>query len=176
MKALPWRLAIGCCVALALQPHSRPAETPPPDPPTVGELGDVRRLRFEGVAAFPVQDLRNALRQNIDFLLASHPAAPFLEYKAVLERALVAGYLNGGFPGANVSTAVDGKNDEVLVPVREGHRYLAGAVVVSGAKTLDTEALIRRLTEPLSSRVAPAQQVKTEDAESREEPEVRRTR
>ena len=119
-----------------------------PSPTLVGELGEPARLSFEGIKTFTPKKIRNGLMVNPDFLLASHPAAPFSKYLEAVQKKVRAGYQHNGFPEVQVTTRFDKSTGKIAVKVVEGPRYICGDVRVTGLKTLSTEPFIRRLTRP----------------------------
>lgn len=119
-----------------------------PSPTLVGELGEPARLSFEGIKTFTPKKIRDGLMVNPDFLLASHPAAPFSRYLEAVQKNVQIGYKHNGFPEVRVTTTFDKSAGKIAVKVVEGPRYICGDVRVTGLKTLSTEPFIRRLTRP----------------------------
>jgi ankyrin repeat protein len=134
-----------------LRKHAAPLRHEPGsaefDGTRVGELGDHARIVFEGAETFARKALIKGLMENADFLLASHPAAPFDAYLDILEQMVFTGYQHAGFSSAKVSTSFDTETQRIVVKVVEGRRYMAGPIKVTGAETVPAGTLIRRLTE-----------------------------
>jgi hypothetical protein len=145
------------------------AESMAAEPPAelVGDLGDPKRLAIEGAAAFPPAAIVEALRLDLDFLVASHPCAPLALYPETLRKKVLLGYLHAGFPDAQVEATLDRGAGNVRVRVAEGPRYVKGGVEVVGAKALSAEQLVKLLTTPPSAvkgdsgAPAPAQPLET---------------
>ena len=114
----------------------------------LGSLGSAEKIEFEGNATFPSDKLRNALRKDMGFVLASHPAEPFAAFPKALRGALIRGYLDSGFPDVRVDVVHDPlvAGGRMLVRISEGTRYRMGAIHVAGTKAIDVATLQRKLT------------------------------
>jgi hypothetical protein len=112
-----------------------------------GNLWDPARIELSGLKTFTPEQLRRALLAHAEYLVAAHPAAPRQDLAKTIERHLLKGFHHAGFPDASVTAKLDPNGERVLVSVGEGPRYLAGEVKVTGAKTIPTAMLVRRLTE-----------------------------
>ena len=123
-------------------------------PQAVGTRGDLEQLVLEGNTTFSTSAIRATLTWDFDVLLARHPAPPWMEFLAVIERKIVAGYFNSGFPGVRVEVRPDAMKGRLVVHVDEGPRYLAGDVKIMGARTLSLKLLAERLTKPYWSKEA----------------------
>jgi ankyrin repeat protein len=117
-------------------------------PTVVGPLGDTTNLSFEGNKTFTARNIRDGLVTNPDFLLASHPSAPFAKYLEVVQEHVRTGYEHNGFPQVQVTTRFDKDSEKIVVIIQEGNRYKCGPVRVLGAKTLPVGSFINRLTQP----------------------------
>jgi ankyrin repeat protein/surface antigen-like variable number repeat protein len=113
--------------------------------PAVGDYGDLARLAFVGNRTFTAAAIRDALLQDADFLVASHPLAPRGAYLETLRKKVLTGYQNGGFPGAQVSARLDQHAATIVVQVSEGQRYMRGGIRVAGAKAIPPATLVQRL-------------------------------
>src|SRR5262249_9576504 len=125
---------------------SRASETN--SPVVVGDLGDPSRLVFRGVASFSPDAVQYGLLSSAEFLLATHPRAPFDAFLTSLQRLILRGYRHAGFSDADIAVKYNKEAGTVEVTVQEGPRYMAGEVAIVGAKTLPGQSFIRRLTEP----------------------------
>lgn len=112
-----------------------------PPPALVGEHGRQERLLFEGQRHFSREQLVDALRLNVDFLLAAEPDHSLSGFMNRLERLLERGYRGNGFADAKVAASWDGFRRAVVVRVKEGARLVAGDVEVVGARTLANDTL-----------------------------------
>lgn len=134
-----------CLTLIAAGPPSKaPAQLAEP----AGDYGDPRRLLIEGTETFSPSEVKAALLQDYDLLMAAHPSAPLGQYVDVLRQKLAAGYRHGGFPEVEVRLRVNRDLVRLEAAVEEGPRYTAGEVRVSGAETIDAAGLTKRLTEP----------------------------
>ncbi len=113
----------------------------------VGELGDPARLVVRGTTAFDLETVKRALARDFDVLLAAHPSAPLSEYPPVLRQRAREGFLHAGFPNADAAVEYDAANRRFVVTIDEGPRYSAGDVRIEGARTINVQRLIQRLTK-----------------------------
>ncbi|MBN1909475.1 MAG: hypothetical protein JW818_07040 [Pirellulales bacterium] len=118
------------------------------EPSQVDDYGNRERLVFEGCRAFPSERVKGALVNDIDVLLAAHPAAPLETYRTTLQERLTAGYQHAGFRDVRVAARIDRKAEKVRITVEEGPRFTAGKVVVRGRKKVDADTLIKWHTSP----------------------------
>ncbi len=139
-------LMLAALIGLPYAAAGRAAEME--SPVVVRDLGDPSRLVFRGVTSFSPGALQDGLLGSAEFLLASHPRAPFDEFLGTLQRLMLRGYRHNGFPDAQINVELNQEAGAVEVTVEEGPRYMAGDVEILGAKTLPLQAFIHRLTEP----------------------------
>jgi len=101
------------------------------------------------------------LVMNPDFLLSSHPVAPFAEYLEVIKAKVKAGYRSAGFADADALVRYDEFTGRILVRIKEGPRYISANISVEGASEPVREAIINGLTKEagkvLSTGGAPEQ-------------------
>ncbi len=116
-------------------------------PPTVGMLGALNAIEFEGNQSLPATALREGLAGAPEFLLAAHPSAPLADYPEVVRQALLRGYRNSGFPDVKVMVAPDPSRQQLRVKITEGPRFRSGDILVEGAQEVPAAELIRWLTE-----------------------------
>ena len=147
-RAMKQTVLIAICLWTQLVSCGIAKQADNPLPVAVGPFTDPLRLEFEGVTTFTAEEIRSALMRTPDFLMASHPAAPFGDYLPALERLVQAGYQQSGFPEAEVSVEFDQARQTITVTVAEGPRYMRGGIEVIGARTLPTEEFVKRMTEP----------------------------
>lgn len=116
----------------------------------VGSLGSVESFVFEGNASFTEDQLSHALRKDIGFVLASHPAEPFQPLPDIIANALKRGYLDAGFPDIEIQVSPDSliAGKRLRIEITEGPRYRMGEILVEGAKEVDPGILRRKLTVP----------------------------
>jgi hypothetical protein len=113
----------------------------------VAELGDPSDFVFEGVASFPVEQVRRELAGDFDFLLAAHPNAPMQPMLDAIERKLMLGYRANGFPHVKIEARYEAAGDRIIVRVSEGSQYLRGEIRFVGAENVETAPIIERLTQ-----------------------------
>ena len=127
-------------------------------PPLAGELAALARLEFTGQRQFTAEQLKGALEDDLDFLLAADPATPLDEFLGVLQARLKAGYERAGFPEAAIEAGADLARRRVAVTISEGRRYTAGAVRLHGMSSVPEAAVSRWLT---TAHPAPAAEQRT---------------
>jgi hypothetical protein len=113
----------------------------------VGDLGSSRKLVFEGNVTFSAEQLRKALAIDVGFVMASHPAAEFADFPAVIQRGLESGYFAAGFPKARVEVTRDVTRDAECLKVRitEGPRYRMGEIRIEGLQEVAPDKLLQKL-------------------------------
>ncbi len=143
-RCLGFGLAVLLAVMMTRAEHAEP----------LGESGDPHRLLIRGAAVIPTQDVRRAVARNWQLHLASLPAADRDTYLSQLQRLLVRGYHQAGFPDAHALAYHDAEADAITLRITEGPRLITGPVRIigTGADDLDTDALIARLTQPQPRR------------------------
>lgn len=114
----------------------------------VGDIGDTDRIRFVGNETFDAKLLHAALRYDPDILISGHPMALRKELLQLIEQRLGDGYRHSGFPEATVTMQVDDTRSIIVATIREGQRFLAGKVEVTGTSTLPVDRFIERLVKP----------------------------
>jgi hypothetical protein len=122
-------------VAFLASPRARAAPQP------VDALGDPARLRIEGLSLLKPEEVRQALRDDADYQLASSPSAPLDDLLKVIPAQLTLACQRAGFPDAKVRAVLDAPANQVVVRIAEGSRYVAGDVLVEGARQLDAKRL-----------------------------------
>src|SRR6185437_7522517 len=127
-------------------------------PPLAGELGTTQQLDFTGQRQFSPDDLKRALNDDLEFLLAADPTTPLDEFLSVLKSRLLAGYQRAGFADASVEAVVDAPRRRIAVSISEARRYVAGPIRVVGRSSVPEAAVARWLT---SSHPAPAAEQRT---------------
>lgn len=124
-----------------------PAEgsTPWIDRP-IGELGDVKLVRFSGNKVFDDVVLRDFLDNDPDVMSAAHRTGYLKDYVATLEARLELGYRHAGFNNVDVKAEFLEKEKRIDVGIDEGPRYRYGEVKVTGNTTVPTAELVKWLT------------------------------
>ena len=86
---------------------------------TVAERGDVERLVLEGNKTFSTRAQGGA---DLGFRAADGcpPHGPWTEFLAILNRKIVAGYRNSGFPDIRVDVRPDAVKGKLLVILTKG--------------------------------------------------------
>jgi hypothetical protein len=125
-------------------------------PETVGNLGDPQRFVFEGNAAVSTSQLREALRFDLDYVLAAQPSSPLPDLLDALPKLVAAGYQHAGFGDAQVAARYEDGRQRLVVKIQEGARYRCGAIQVTGAKELPVKLLVERLRQELTSTNGPS--------------------
>lgn len=96
----------------------------------VGARSRIEAIVTEGNHAFSREAIIVPLLSQLGFHAASHPEAPVEDYLAFLRRHIVHGYRRSGF--AEVAVQVTATSNQVRASIREGSRYIAGPVRISG--------------------------------------------
>lgn len=134
------------CAALFLAAQFASAQFAGAAADTVGDFGDVDRIRFEGNETYESSGIRLALSFDLGLLIAGHPEAPLPQFLALLQKRVTDGYLHMGFAAPDVNARFDETQSAVVVTVSEGPRYRKGRIAVTGAKTISVEKLSEGLT------------------------------
>lgn len=116
-------------------------------PKITGQSGDPDRLMFYGNETFSADQIVDGLVTNPDFLLSSHPVAPFAEYLEVIKAKVKAGYRRAGFADADVLVRYDEFTGRILVRIKEGPRYISADISLEGASEPVKEAIVNGLTK-----------------------------
>ena len=118
----------------------------------VNDIGDPKRIVFEGVSMFSEAELRHALACDLKYQAAARPSAKMEDLLITLEQRLREGYLHCGCPDTKVRAELDGKRHAIVVHVDEGKQFRKGNIHVAGSKTIDEQAIINWLTTQQSAR------------------------
>jgi tetratricopeptide (TPR) repeat protein len=156
MRVAGWLLSVVCFVQVA------GAEAPS----TVGVLGDPDHLAIRSATTFRAEEIKDALRFDATYQLAADSTGPLDEYLKTVERLILAGYRNAGFPDVKVAACVDPKSHDVAVNVTEGPRYAAGEIRIRGNKKIPRASLVGRLTKPHPPKDAVALSCKEQRGET----------
>ena len=116
-------------------------------PKTTGRFGDPDRLMFHGNETFSADQILDGLVMNPEFLMSSHPVAPFAEYMEVIKAKVKSGYHRAGFADPDAIVRYDEFTGRILVRIKEGPRYISAATSVQGAPEQVKEAMIKGLTK-----------------------------
>ncbi|WP_395739898.1 peptidylprolyl isomerase [Prosthecobacter sp.] len=151
ISGLMLQLLAGVCGAAEAAPATAPATATAaatvPAEAKVGALGSAKRLVFEGNVTFSSEHLQQGLRVHGDWVLAAHPAAPLAGYVKATREALLRGYQRAGFPLAEVKETRWLENPQrLLCVISEGPRYMAGAVTVTGTRSVPAALIVEKLT------------------------------
>lgn len=123
--------------------------------PRVGALGDPDRLRIVESHSFSAPEIRRRLYDDLTVAAAACPDMQLAALLDILGRQAVEGYHCCGFPDIRAQARVE--RGGVVLQIDEGPRFLAGEVVVTGARAIDAGRLIAELTasEPQDPPVNP---------------------
>ena len=111
----------------------------------VGDLGDTRKLQFDGLQHFTAAQLRGKLEFDVHYQAAARPSADREQFLRIVEERLLAGYRYCGCPEAQVhATCADGRT--VHVQIAEGSQYRNGQVEIAAPEQVDRAAIVRCLT------------------------------
>uniref|UniRef100_UPI0035687CBA hypothetical protein n=1 Tax=Novipirellula sp. TaxID=2795430 RepID=UPI0035687CBA len=143
-----WTGAIHCLVLIAVALQISTCTTASAQTSPIAD-----RIEMRGNHSFPRRKLFAELNAHPQFLIASHALGDSSQLAGVIENLLVKGYRNAGFDKATV------KCEEVIsidksspsrwkITVDEGKQIRCGQVRIVAAKQIDSQALVRRLTEP----------------------------
>jgi TPR repeat protein len=133
--------------AFAASPPTNAPVSPPAD--RVGTRGRLEALAIEGNRTFSREAILLGLLPRLDFHAASHPEAPLTNYTNLLLNHVAHGYRRAGF--ANVAVQVATTPDRVRLDIREGTRFVAGALRIEGLDTNLAQRLRARLQSALPS-------------------------
>lgn len=114
----------------ATTPASLTSAPSTPAADRVGPRGRLDALVIEGNRAFSREAILLTLLPRLDFHATTHPDAPLEGYLELLRKHVFNGYRRSGF--ADVTVQVTATPDRVRVEIREGTRYLAGAIRFEG--------------------------------------------
>lgn len=123
-------------------------------PQRVGRFSNPRMLLFEGVESIDPEEIYSALSYSSRFVLASHPAAELDAFLRELEGCLILGYQATGFPDVEVKADWSDVEESVVVRIKEGPRFKAGDLQITGANVLPEERLRELLI--LKEEIEPA--------------------
>jgi hypothetical protein len=127
----------------------------------VGALGDPARLSVEGAHSFSVSEIRRRLYDDLTVAAAACPDMQLAAFLDTLGRQAAEGYRCCGFPDIRAQARVE--RGGVVLEIDEGPRFLAGDVVVTGARAIDGGRLITELTasEPENPPVNPRLRIRS---------------
>jgi hypothetical protein len=121
----------------------------------VGTIGDLNAVEIYGCRLISPDVVRHALVMSEDVQIASSPSAPLDEFVTLVQRKLLAGYLDSGFANVEVTADVDPSGKHLLVRVNEGTQFTAGPVQFLGPPRADDKALLSVLTKRIPREPAP---------------------
>ncbi|HVX15588.1 MAG TPA: hypothetical protein VHC22_30660 [Pirellulales bacterium] len=123
------------------------AEAPPP----VGDLGDPARLTIIGAEAFAAETIKRELYRDLEIANAAYRNEPFDRFARLMAEKTVDGYQGKGFFQCQASASVDRQANRLVLTIKEGPRYRAGEIEVTGCRFIKSEPLRRRLIAPSKS-------------------------
>lgn len=129
-SVLVWNLAGGICAGDV--PH------------LVGALSAPEKIVFKGQKTFSEQQLRDAVAINSSLVIAGHPQADLVDFLALLNSQIEAGYHFAGFALVEVETIYDEPTNAIVVRIDEGMRYRYGDIHTNGANEAVTEEGLRQ--------------------------------
>ncbi|HEX7377722.1 MAG TPA: hypothetical protein VF278_11450, partial [Pirellulales bacterium] len=135
----PNQLLLAVCLGFFTVGVTRGADSQP-----VGSLGRPEKLGIEGAQTFSQEEIREAIFNELDVLVASVPEAPLPALIKVVGDKAVVGYRAAGFPDVKVS--VEAAGEKLLMRVNEGQRFTNGVIRVSGNHRADADGIISALT------------------------------
>ncbi len=143
----PWirSLSLALGMVLVLTSFSM-GQNPEGKPDRIGRFSNPREITFVGNEQISAKAIHSALSESSNFILASHPLAPFDPYLKDLQWWLHQGYLASGFPNPKVEVAWDDTKKTIVAKIEEGPRYRQGNIKVRGAKIVDAETIRTGLT------------------------------
>lgn len=113
----------------------------------VGDVGDPDTWEIRGTKTFQPDEIRQALRSDLESLIAAHPRALLPELPPVLQDRLAKGYRNSGFPDAGVRASFNRETGRIEIDIIEGTRCQANEIIVTGVTPELSRTISRRLTE-----------------------------
>jgi TPR repeat protein len=153
-------LAITACAPLSFGADP-PAPAPAAVPVLVGDLGRPDALRFEGNETFTKDQILDGLTWQMDYHVASHPAAPLDRYAARLERQITLGYQHAGFPEVTVHAVPNPAGRRLAVRINEGRRYRCGDIHLSGVPSMTNEVVRQKIADIIAGLEPGAAQTQT---------------
>src|SRR5689334_4235817 len=113
---------------------------------SVGDLGDTRKLQFEGPQLFTAAQLRGKLECDLRYQAAARPSSDLDHFLRVVEERLVAGYRYCGCPDAKVRATCDEQRGAIHIHIEEGQQARKAQVEVAAPQPVDRAAIVRCLT------------------------------
>jgi hypothetical protein len=120
--------------------------TDAPDVEAVGLWADADRVTVTGAHAFRPEQIRKALRTDLEFQVAGSVTAPLAPFLDVVARRVRAGYQLESFPRADVTAHLNRDKSQIELSIDEGPRFICGAIRIDGAEKIDAERLREWLT------------------------------
>ncbi|HEY4308426.1 MAG TPA: hypothetical protein VGN12_03150 [Pirellulales bacterium] len=117
-----------------------------PDVEAVGLWADVDRVTVTGAHTFRPEQIRKALRTDLEFQVAGSVTALLAPLPGVIARRVRAGYQLEGFPRADVTAHLQREKSQIELSIEEGPRFTCGALRIDGAKKIGAERLREWLT------------------------------
>lgn len=105
------------------------------------------RIVLKGINSFKDEDVKQALKKQEGFLLATHPEAPISQLVAFLDKKITEGYRHNGFPHVEVEVQHKPSTEKIEVKVEEGEKYTWGKLIISGFKNISEKAFRDELNE-----------------------------
>lgn len=121
----------------------------------------IGHIRIEGNHAFSSDSIRSALQTNDELLSCLRPSKfdenawtgkPWQEYSDVLQRNILAGYVEAGFLDASVTARTVEETDPATVVVEEGTVYTTGNIRIKGVADEITEGLRHAMQNPIDDQ------------------------
>jgi hypothetical protein len=139
-------LAAAVSCAWAVQASTTPVAPANAPAQLVGDLGDTRKLQFEGLRLFTPAQLRVKLECDLRYQAAARPSGDLEQFLRTVEDRVLAGYRYCGCPEAKVRATCDTQGSAVRVEIEEGRQYRKGQVEVAAPQQVDRAAIVRCLT------------------------------
>lgn len=130
-----------CAALLAALSFPAAAE----DVARVGAYGDPAALSIEGARSYDTAEIFKALATDLDLAYASCADQPLAELSALLVEKVRQAYLLDGF--ADVRVAIRQEPFRLVLTISEGRQFKAGEVRITGARSIDAQALLGGLTK-----------------------------
>ena len=101
----------------------------------IGVRGELSRFEIIGAETFRAEEIVRALRFSPYMLIGLHPRALSEDVLPLVEREVTKGYLDAGFPDADVHAAIDETRTGITLRLTEGGRVRAGAGARDGKRS-----------------------------------------
>lgn len=113
---------------------------------TVRELTDPDAIVFRGAQAYTPRQIAQGLRHDEELRRAAVSTNRMADFLDLLQKHVLAGYLDAGFSKATVSVAFDDSEEsQIIVEIEEGPQFTDGEIRITGVPDEIAQCLRQRL-------------------------------